>query len=87
MRIRAWLILVPGLLSACVTSGGLSDCGAEAYQSLVGQPLSALEAQRPAEDFKVDRPTPDGTVTLEEFPDRLRVTVDGQDRILNVFCG
>jgi hypothetical protein len=35
----------------------------------------------------VDLPTPDGTVTLEDFPDRLRVTVDDQDRIIQVFCG
>lgn len=87
MRVRLWLIFAPGLLAACVPPEGPADCGAEAYRSLEGQPLSALEALRPAGDCKVDPPTPDGTVTLEEFPERVRVTVDDQDRIIQVFCG
>lgn len=82
-----WLLVIPGLVSACVSSEHPPDCGAAAYQSLVGQPVSALEAARPSGDYKVERPTPDGTVTLEDFPDRLRVTVDGEDRIIQVYCG
>jgi hypothetical protein len=84
---RRWLFLAPGLVSACVASGDPPGCGADAYRSLEGQPLSALEALLPSGDYKVDYPTPDGTVTLEEFPDRLRVTVDEDDRIIQVFCG
>jgi hypothetical protein len=89
MRGRFWVapVLSPVLVSACVSSGGLPDCGAERYQPLVGQPLTALEAIRPDGDYKVDRPTPDGTVTLEDFQDRLRLTVDRQDRIIQVYCG
>lgn len=41
----------------------------------------------PEGGYKVDYPLPDGSVTLEDFPDRLRVTVDRNDIILQVFCG
>lgn len=80
------LVLSLGL-SACVASADETACGAERFQNLVGQPLEALAARLPEASYKVDRPLPDGTVTLEDFPDRLRVTVDGRDMILQVFCG
>lgn len=83
---KAALVLTLGL-AACVASPDKTACGAERFQNLVGQPLEALAARLPEDSYKVDRPLPDGTVTLEEFPDRLRVTVDRQDVILQVFCG
>lgn len=56
-------------------------------QALVGRPLAALLAVVPQDSVKVDRPYIDGTVTLEEFPDRIRVTVDAGDTILGLGCG
>ncbi|MDM7932323.1 I78 family peptidase inhibitor [Tabrizicola sp.] len=83
-----WLALafVVGL-AGCVSGPVVPDCRDRALQSLVGQPLAALEARVPRDSFKVDRPLPDGTVTLEDFPDRLRVTVDEADIILGLGCG
>jgi hypothetical protein len=81
------LIALGALLAGCTGSGPPMGCGSERYQSLAGQPLSALEAALPAGGYKVDYPLPDGTVTLEDIPNRLRVTVDEGGTILQVFCG
>jgi hypothetical protein len=75
------------LVSACTPLSPPEGCGAERYQSLVGQPLAALEAALPGGGYKVDYPLPDGTVTLEEFWDRLRVSVDAAGIIRSVGCG
>jgi hypothetical protein len=87
--VRRWAaFLCLTALPGCVpTSGPALGCGAERLQSLVGQPLSALDAARPDGDYKVDYPLPDGSVTLEEISDRLRVTVDERGTILQVGCG
>jgi hypothetical protein len=68
-------------------SGPPLGCGSERYQSLVGQPLAALEAAIPGGGYKVDYPLPDGTVTLEDISDRLRVSVDSANIIRSVGCG
>lgn len=85
MRVVAGLALL--LLGACVGTPRALDCRDPGLQSLVGQPLSALRAMAPEDSFKVDRPYIDGTVTLEEFPDRLRVSVDASDTIRSLGCG
>jgi hypothetical protein len=80
------LALVSAL--GCTESGPPLGCGAEPYKALVGQPLSAaLEAAVPEGGYKVDDPLPDGTVTLEEFAGRLRVSVNGDKIIWSVGCG
>jgi hypothetical protein len=84
---RLWAVLLAAALAGCVASGPGPDCGADRYQSLVGQPLAALEAALPEGGYKVDYPLPDGTVTLEEFWDRLRVSVDEDGVIRSVGCG
>ena len=85
MRAVAGLAVV--LVAGCVSGPRPLDCRDPALQALVGQPLSALVALAPEESFKVDRPYIDGTVTLEDFPDRVRVTVDAGDTILGLACG
>lgn len=85
MRAASGLVLV--VLAGCTQSGLPPRCDAERYQDLVGQPLSALEAALPQGGYKVDYPLPDGTVTLEEIWDRLRVAVDEDDIIRTVGCG
>lgn len=87
MRAPAALALALAASGCAPTSGPPLGCGSERYQSLVGQPLSALEAAIPEGGYKVDYPLPDGTVTLEDISDRLRVAVDGQGTILQVGCG
>lgn len=85
--IRAAPALMAALLVGCATSGPPLGCGAEDRQWLVGQPLSALAAAVPDGYYKVDYPLPDGTVTLEDFSDRLRVSVDEAGIIQAVSCG
>jgi hypothetical protein len=85
MRLAGAVALL--LLGACVSGPRALDCRDPGLQALVGQPLSALKAMAPEESFKVDRPYIDGTVTLEDFPDRVRVTVDADDTILGLACG
>jgi len=90
MRVRlmpAVAGLAAVLLAGCVSGPSRLDCRDPGLQALVGQPLAALKAMAPEESFKVDRPYIDGTVTLEDFPDRVRVTVDASDTILGLGCG
>lgn len=84
--IRASLLLIVALLPGCTTSVPPPGCGAEERQALVGQPLSVVEAALP-DGYKVDYPLPDGTVTLEDFPDRLRVSVDRDGIVRSLGCG
>lgn len=80
-------LAVASLLAGCTTSGPPLGCGADELQGLVGQPLSALRAAVPEGGYKVDYPLPDGTVTLEDVSDRLRVSVDRAEIIRSVGCG
>lgn len=65
------------------STGEASACGAERYQTLVGQPQSALPA------------LPDGArvvchncaVTMDYREDRLNVWLDEQGRVGRVTCG
>jgi hypothetical protein len=79
--------LALAVLAGCVSSTAGPDCRDPALQALVGQPLSALAARVPDGSYKVDYPLPDGAVTLEDFPDRLRVSVDESDVIVGLGCG
>ena len=86
--IRATAGLALALLAGCVAGPPPYDgCGAEDFQDLVGQPIAAVESRLPAGRYKVDYPLPDGTVTAEDFWDRLRVGVDGDGVIRSVNCG
>ena len=83
------LLATLALTSACVDPlpPPASPCPADKVAHLVGQPLSALQAAMPLGGFKVDYPLPDGTVTAEFFPDRVRVSVDEAGIITSIGCG
>lgn len=88
---RACLRLgVAGLavLAGCVSPPAQVDCRDPALQRFLGQPLDdALRAlDLPEGSYKVDYPSPIG-VTLEEFPDRLRISVDDGFVIRSIGCG
>lgn len=85
--IRAGVVVAGLALSGCVGTVSAPDCRDPGLQAFVGQPLSALEASLPEGSYKVNFPLPDGTVTLEDFPDRVRVSVDGDGVIRQLSCG
>lgn len=76
------------LLGACVGTPQGVACSDPELRRFLGQPLPVLvESLRLQEgDYKVDIPLPHGP-TLEEFPDRLRVSVDEAGVILGIGCG
>lgn len=84
----ALVILGAAALSACVGTTRPVDCRDPELRRFLGQPLAAMvdELRLPEEAFKVDRPSPFG-VTLEEFHDRLRVSVDENEVIRGIGCG
>lgn len=63
-------------------------CDDPGLRRYLGQPLAAaVEGLGLAEDeYKVDYPSPYGP-TLEEFPDRLRISVDEAGVIRSIGCG
>ena len=79
------LILV---LAACqvepVASPQPSDCGADAYQSLVGAQLAAVTL--PA-DLNARIIGPDTAITMDFRPDRLNIEVEESGWIMAVYCG
>lgn len=76
-----------GLILGCVAAGPEPACRDPAVQALVGQPVRALYDRFSEGNYKVDWPLPDGTVTLEDFPDRVRASVDEEGVILGIGCG
>lgn len=78
-------VAAPG---GCVGSPDPVACGDPGLQRYLGQPLTAaVDGLRLSEGvFKVDYPSPHGP-TLEEFPDRLRMSVDETGVIRSIGCG
>lgn len=72
---------------ACVAPEADPACRDPALQDLVGQPVRALYDRFPEGGYKVDWPLPDGTATLEDFPDRVRASVNSEGTILGIGCG
>ena len=87
MRV-VWAGLALLALTNCVGTPKAVDCRDPDLQRFVGQPLSVLEAELrlPEDEYKVDYPSPYGP-TLEEFPDRLRISVDEAGVIRSIGCG
>jgi hypothetical protein len=76
------------LVAACVGRSGSVVCSDPGLQRFLGQPLeAAVNGLGLSEgDYKVDYPSPYG-LTLEEFPDRLRMSVDEAGVIRGIGCG
>jgi hypothetical protein len=75
------------LVGACVAPEADPACRDPELQDLVGQPVQALYDRFPEGGYKVDWPLPDGTATLEDFPDRVRASVNVEGTILGIGCG
>lgn len=76
------------LLTGCVGGPAPVACGDPDLQRYLGQPLAAaVDGLGLSEsDYKVDYPSPYGP-TLEEFPDRLRMSVNEAGVIRAIGCG
>ena len=76
------------LLGACVAAPRAPRCADPGLARFLGQPLSVAVAELHLQegDYKVDYPSPHGP-TLEEFPDRLRMSVDEAGVIRSIGCG
>lgn len=79
---------VATVLAACqpVVSDGpdLASCGADALQTLVGQPATVLETMRFGQEVRIIRP--DTAVTMDFRPDRLNIDIDAAEQITRVYC-
>ncbi len=84
---RRAALCLPWLILGCGAAETGPACRDPGLQALVGQPVQALADRFPEGGYKVDWPLPDGTVTLEEFPDRVRAFVDEGGVILGMACG
>ncbi|WP_103334266.1 I78 family peptidase inhibitor [Pseudotabrizicola formosa] len=88
MKQAAFAGCVVAVLAACqpVVSQGpdLSTCGADALQTLVGQPASVLQTMRFAHETRIIRP--DTAVTMDYRADRLNIDIDRTERISRVYC-
>lgn len=75
-------------LAGCVAAPRPVACDDPGLQGYLGQPLAAAVADLGLTEgaYKVDYPSPHGP-TLEEFPDRLRISVDGAGVIRSIGCG
>lgn len=76
------------LLAGCVGGPAPVACGDPGLRGYLGQPLTAAVAGLGLSDgeYKVDYPSPYGP-TLEDFPDRLRISVDEAGVIRSIGCG
>ena len=79
---------LPLALAACqvetVATPAPSDCGADAYQSLVGANLAAVTL--PA-DLGARIIEPGMAVTMDYRPDRMNIEVEESGWIMAVYCG
>lgn len=90
MFVRFSLIAVPLVLSGCLTvmpgiDPGRDACGANALQSLVGQPAAVLETIKFGVTTRVIRPGM--AVTMDYSPSRLNIEIDDAEVISRVTCG
>ncbi|MEO1658509.1 MAG: I78 family peptidase inhibitor [Pseudomonadota bacterium] len=61
-----------------------TPCGAEGYQSFVGQPLAAVTYP---DDLRVRVLRPGAMVTMEYSAERMNIHVDKDGTITKVICG
>ena len=88
----ALLLVAPfALLAGCVEPvpaplpAPVDQCGAAAYQYLVGKPGVLLDGMRFSQDVRVIQP--DTAVTMDYRGDRLNFWLDRRDVIERVTCG
>jgi len=80
-------------LAACMPEDGdeaepgAVECGAAAFQHLVGQPVTPNEAEIGSGDRPVRIIPPGTAVTMDHRPDRLNVDLDENDVITRIWCG
>ncbi len=70
---------------AAVPAPGQDSCGAARLADLVGAPATALEERLLLAPVRVIRPGQ--PVTMDYFPGRLNIGIDGNERITRLFCG
>lgn len=77
------------LMAACVMPVEIpltdTNCTAEDYQSLIGEPFSAVDSLITAENVRILRPGQ--MATMDYLPDRLNIELDHNDRTSRVYCG
>lgn len=83
------------LLAACAPMAQAPDprpapadpgaCGAEARQSLVGAPATALERELILGQVRLIRPG--DLVTMDFVPGRINFEIDAMERIARIYCG
>ncbi len=76
------------LLAACqapASEHADDTCGAAGLQHLVGQPAAEAEGVSAPDGVRIFGP--DQAVTMDYRERRLNIELDGNDRILRVFCG
>ncbi len=86
MRYAAPFLL---LLASCAsneipTRDPVPSCGALAYSSFIGGPVSRLQEQDLPRSVRILRP--DQAITLDYSPDRLTVDVDQGGRVSSITC-
>ena len=78
------------VLSACQRDTGPDAdpplaCGAGAMQSLVGQPLAAVDRATLQQPYRIIGP--DMAVTMDWNPERLNIEHDASETITRISCG
>lgn len=92
---KPYALLLPLALMACVENDidpqvpidptPIDECGAVAYQNLVGQPAVLLDGMRFSQDVRVIEPGM--AVTMDFQPGRLNFWLNDRDQIQRVVCG
>jgi len=86
MRTTLTAVALALAASQAVALGDAEDpCGAAALQHLVGQPAAEAEDLTAQDGVRVFGP--DQAVTMDYREGRLNVELDGEDRIVRIFCG
>jgi hypothetical protein len=69
--------------------GGLGTtpdaCGAQGLQSLVGEPETAVTAMLLTRPYRII--SPGEAVTMDFWSDRINFELDGEGRIVRIYCG
>ena len=92
---KPYALLLPLALMACVENDidpqvpidptPIDECGAVAYQNLVGQPAVLLDGMRFSQNVRVIQSGM--AVTMDYSADRLNIWLDRRDVIERVTCG
>lgn len=88
-------LILPLLLAACAPVAQPPDprpapadpgaCGAEARQSLIGAPATALERELILGQVRILRPG--DLATMDFVPERINFEIDAMERITRIYCG